>query len=88
MSEMSAFADWGLLPDITFATNIFKNAPIHPGNLLQDAFSIHMSNNICGKRTSPRGKKKMHSFILYINYLEEKSAKLAHEPLGNSKTSS
>ena len=62
MSEMSAFADWGLLPDITFATNIFKNAPIHSGNLLQDAFSIHMSNNICGKRTSPRGKEKNAQF--------------------------
>ena len=59
---MSAFADRGLLPDITFATNIFKNAPIHSGNLLQDAFSIHMSNNICGKRTSPRGKEKNAQF--------------------------
>jgi len=32
--------------------------------------------------------KKIYSFILYINYLEEKSPKLANGPLGNSKTSS
>ena len=73
---MSAFDGQGAIIGHNFCNKyLLKNAPIHPGNLLQDAFSIHMSKNICGKRTSRRGKEKIYSFILYINYLEEKSPK-------------
>jgi hypothetical protein len=36
-----------------------------------------------------RGERgKMYNFILYINYQEEKSPKLAYVPLGNSTTPS
>jgi hypothetical protein len=76
LSEMSAFAGRGLLSDITFATNTYSR--MHPS--IQGTYCKMHSAFICqtiyvGREPLGGERKKNVQFILYINYLEEKSPK-------------